>query len=114
MKHLSLFITIIILLGATVLAAHPASSVTAGFDKDKGLLNVMFTHQVKNNADHFISEVVILKNKKPVITQKLSYQDSMEGGSLVFKINNLKPKDKLEIVTTCSKIGKKSYTLEIK
>jgi desulfoferrodoxin (superoxide reductase-like protein) len=102
------------LLFAVVLTAHPASVVNAGFDKDRDLLNVTFKHQVKNNADHFISEVVVFKNKKEIIRQKLAFQDNAEGGTLVFKLNDVKPKDKLEVSTTCNKTGKKAFTLEIK
>lgn len=114
MKTSFIIFTIVFLLLSISLMAHPASIVTASYDKAENALLISFKHQVKNNADHFISEVVVLRNKKEIISQKLSYQDTADGGALIYKINDLKPKDKLEIVTTCNKVGKKSQTLDIK
>jgi hypothetical protein len=114
MKHLELFFTTVILFSITILAAHPPSAVNGTLDREKGLLTVNFNHQVKNNADHFVGDVVVTRNKKEVVHQQLTFQDSNDGGTLIFKINDLKPKDKLEIVATCNKIGKKNSTLEIK
>jgi hypothetical protein len=105
---------VVFMLLATTLAAHPPSMVTASYNMDKELLTVKFNHQVKNNTDHFVNNIVVLKNKKEIIIQKLSQQDSMESGSLFFKVNDLKPGDKLDIMAACNKMGKKTYTLEIK
>ena len=114
MKHSILALTVLFLALVVALPAHPAASVTASFDKATNLLTVSFKHQVKDNKDHFISDVVIERNRKEVAWQKLSYQDNAEGGTLVYKVNDLKAKDKLIITTTCNKIGKKNYSLEIK
>ena len=114
MKKSVLALIVLFLAVIVALPAHPAASVTASFDKEKSLLSVNFRHQVKDNKDHFITDIVIERNKKEVLWQKLSYQDTLEGGTLVYKINDLKPKDKLNITTTCNKIGKKNYILEIK
>lgn len=114
MKKLVSVIIALFLFAISTLIAHPASNVSAVFDKDEGLLTVSFKHQVKDNADHFISEVKVLKNKKEIIIQKISFQDTNDGGSVVYKINDAKAKDKLEIVTICNKTGKKSYSLDIK
>ncbi len=106
---------IVLLLGlSVVLSAHPAASVTANFDKEENLLTVSFKHQVKDSADHFIGEIVVTLNKKEIIRQKLSLQDSNDGGALLYKINNLKVNDRLDITTSCNKVGKKSQTLVIK
>jgi hypothetical protein len=114
MKNAAILLALVIMFAISALSAHPAGNVTAGFNKENNLLTVSYNHKVRDNADHFIGEVVVLKNKKEIIRQKLGLQDSMEGGELIFKINDLKPKDKLDITTTCNKTGKKSFTLEIK
>jgi hypothetical protein len=114
MNKTAFLLTLIILFSVTFLAAHPPSSVVATYDSDKQLVTVTFVHKVGDNVDHFIKEIVILKNKKPIITQKLSFQDSKIGGSLVFKVNDLKPKDKLNVTATCNKGGQKNYVLEFK
>jgi hypothetical protein len=114
MNKTAFLLTLIILFSVTFLAAHPPSSVVATYDNDKQLVTVIFVHNVKDNADHFVSDMTVMKNKKSIISQKLSLQDSKIGGLLVFKVNDIKPKDKLEVTATCNKGGKKSYTLEIR
>lgn len=114
MKKLTILFTIIFLAIIVALPAHPASNVNASFDNESNLLAINFMHKVKDNADHYIKEIVVMKGKQVLIRQELSYQDSMDGGALIYKINNLKPKDKLKITTTCNKTGTKSQTLEIK
>lgn len=114
MKQLTLIFTALLILSAGTLMAHPASSVNATFNKDENLLIVNYQHQVRDNADHFISDVVVRHNNKAVITQKLGTQDSKEGGTLVYKINNFKAGDKLVVTTKCNKMGNRSTTLENK
>ena len=114
MKKLSIIFTIVFLTIIISLPAHPASAVNASFNKDDSVLTVTFKHQVKNNKDHFITDLVILKDKQEIIRQKLTYQDTLNGGSLVFKINDLKPKDKLNITATCVIFGKTTFSLVIK
>lgn len=114
MQKTILTAAILLIVSVGILYAHPASNVAAGFNKDENLLTVTWKHQVKNNADHFIQDVVVRKNGTVIITQKLGAQDSMDGGSLTYKINELKPKDKLQISTKCNKGGLKSVTIENK
>jgi hypothetical protein len=110
-----LFISLALFVFSLVsLAAHPAGQVSATFNQDENLLIVSFQHQVRDNVDHFIADVAVRKNNKVILTQKLGTQDSKEGGTLVYKINDLKPGDKLVVTTRCNKMGNKSATLEIK
>ena len=114
MKSTFIILTALFMFSIVLLSAHPASSVAAGFNKDENLLTINFKHQVRDNVDHFISDLVVRKNKKVIITQKLGTQDTLEGGILTYKINDLKPKDKLTITTRCNKTGNKSVTIENK
>jgi len=114
MKNLALLFTIVFMFSVAVLSAHPASSVAAEFDKKENLLTITYNHQVKNASNHYIMDITVKKNKEVIITQKLSYQDSNEGGSLVYKINDLKTDDKLDISAKCNKFGTKSTSLKIK
>jgi hypothetical protein len=114
MRKIIALVAFIMLFGVAVLSAHPASNVTASFDSAKSLLTITWKHQVKNNADHFIFNVMVKKNKKLFITQKLGYQDSLTGGSLVFKVNDAKPDDVFEATVICNKGGMTKASLTIK
>jgi hypothetical protein len=114
MNRLSILLSCLLIVCIAPVFATPPSALTASYDGASDLLNVSFTHKVDNNSSHYISEVVILKNKKEIIRQELSYQDTLEGGTLVFKINDIKPKDKLDITATCVMYGKKTYSLVFK
>lgn len=114
MKNYIIALIVLFLGLSTVLSAHPAAAVTVGFNKEDNLLSVSFNHKVKDNADHYIKEIVVTLNKKEIIRQQLGLQDNNDGGALLYKINNLKVNDRLDITTICNKVGKKSQSLVIK
>ena len=97
-----------------MLSAHPASVVRGEFNLEDNLLHVYFTHNVKDPASHFISEVSVELNRKEIINQKLTSQESETGGSLVYKILEAKAGDKIRIRTTCSRFGRRNseFTVE--
>lgn len=99
---------------AAGLMAHAASNVSLNYDAKTQLLTVKFDHSVKNAADHFISGIIIRVGGKEVISQSLNMQESAAGGSVVYKMINLKPGTVIEAVTECNKLGKKTAKLTIK
>jgi len=108
-------LTIILMITfATGLMAHAASNVSLDYDAKTQLITVKFDHSVKNAADHFISGVVIKVGGKEMISQTLNLQESAAGGSVVYKMINLKPGTVIEAVTECNKLGKKTAKLTIK
>lgn len=110
MKYL---ILVICLIGSSLLPAHPASEINLEFNKETHLLTVDFAHKVKDAEKHFILEVIVNLNKEEIITQKLAKQDNTENGSLVYKIIDAKPGDKIKVSIKCNKIGKKSTEITI-
>jgi hypothetical protein len=96
------------------LFAHPASNVTLGYDVKTQLLTVNFDHSVKNTADHFISKVVVSIGGKAMLTHNLTNQETAVGGSLIYKLPNLKSGSVIEVTTECNKVGKKSAKLTLK
>lgn len=99
---------------AAGLLAHPASNVTLSYDAKTQLLTLGFEHSVKNPADHFISGVAIKVGGKEVISQSLNLQEKAVGGTLVYKLIDLKEGTVVEAITECNKVGKKSAKLTIK
>ncbi len=114
MQSRTILLTLVLLLAAALLSAHSASAVNAAYDAKTKQLTVNFKHQVKDNANHYIDQVTISVNRKQAITQKLSLQDSKEGGTLVYRINSLKSGDKVVVSVRCNKSGTKNQTLTVK
>ncbi len=95
------------------LLAHSAQEVTATYDMETKLLKVEFEHKVRDASDHFIYEVKIEVNKKEIITQLISKQETADGGQLIYRIPDLKKGDEVKVVTECSKRGKKSAEITV-
>ncbi len=114
MKYASLISTFVLLLFAASLFAHPASEVTASYDKETMILTVEYKHDVSDPTKHFIDDIEVILAKKDLVVQKLMSQDTIEGGKVLYKIRDLKPGDVLKIKTDCNRFGGKSieYTIE--
>jgi hypothetical protein len=95
------------------LTAHPAKSVILSFNSTTQVLNLTFDHPVKDAGDHFISKVIVKVGDKTLVEQSLGKQDNVESGSLFYKLNSLKPGDKLTVTTECNKGGKLSENLVV-
>lgn len=108
-----LVLALVLLLSSITLFAHPASKVEVTYDHETQILNVSFEHKVKDAEDHFIFEIKVYNGKKEVITQEISRQETMEGGSFQYKLIDVKPGDELKVRTNCNKTGKKSATIVI-
>lgn len=107
------FLVIALLIGSSLLVAHPASNVNLEFNQETSILTVNFDHKVKDAEKHFIFEIIVYLNKEVIIEQKMERQDDMETGNLVYKIIDAKLGDKIKVRTNCNKTGKKSATVEI-
>ncbi len=95
------------------LFAHSAKDVTATYDKETKLLKVDYVHKVSDEAKHYIVKVIVEVNKKEIITQLLSKQESADGGELIYRIPDLKIGDEVRVITECNKTGKKSTKVTI-
>ncbi len=111
MKKIIIAISLLII--ALSVYAHPASDVNAEFDMETKILTVSFEHKVSNASKHFISEVKVYRNEEEIIIQKISMQETAEGGKVQYKIPDAVSGDKLNIYTVCNKFGKKSLELTI-
>ena len=109
-----LILTLIMLIGMSVLLAHPPSSILVSFDKAKSLLEVSFKQNVQDTATHYIEKIDVKVNKKAILMQKLNSQDSKDGGMVYYKVIDLKVGDMVTATGTCNKFGSKTETYEIK
>ncbi|MDD2230318.1 MAG: hypothetical protein PHY48_13005 [Candidatus Cloacimonetes bacterium] len=106
--------TVLLMLAALGLFAHPANDVSLTYDAKTMLLTVTYEHTVKNPADHYVESVLIKINGKDVISQSLPMQESTGGGSLVYKLIGVKAGALIEATVTCNKGGKKTGKLPLK
>ena len=102
-----------ILLCAGMAAAHAPMKVDLAFEKETGFLSVTFEHRVRNVKDHFVYLVRVRLNKKDVIEQSLNLQDDENGGSLIYKLNDAKSGDTVEVRLECVKGGSKTGKIKI-
>lgn len=107
-------VTLLVLIVSLGLFAHSASTVKLRYDMKHKLLYVNFEHGVKNIQDHFISNIDVRVNDKPIISQKVLAQDKLTGGAVVFKITGLIAGDKIMASTECNKGGKQSGSVVVK
>jgi hypothetical protein len=102
-----------ILLCAGMAAAHAPMKVDLAFEKETGFLSVTFQHKVRNAKDHFVYLVKVRLNKQEVIEQNLNLQDDENGGSLIYKLNDVKSGDTVEVRLECVKGGSKTGKIKI-
>jgi len=107
------FIVLVILSATLVLNAHSASNVALSFNKEQNLLSVEFEHKVRDAEDHFIYEVRVYLNDNEIIIQKISKQESAEGGKLQYVIVDAVEGDKISVRAECNKSGKKTSEIVI-
>jgi hypothetical protein len=93
--------------------AHGPDRISLKFDKESKILSVEFVHKVRNTEDHFIHEIRIERNGEQIVEQKISMQESREGGSLLYRIIDAELQDELKVILRCSKSGGKTETLKI-
>lgn len=103
-------LTGLFLSAATVAFAHPASDVKINFDKDTKMLSVKAEHQVRDAAVHYIDDLVIRVNNKPIAKIAYSMQSSLDGQFVTVKDEAIKSADTIDVYTECNKGGVKNAT----
>ncbi|HAG16929.1 MAG TPA: hypothetical protein DCG69_10505 [Bacteroidales bacterium] len=93
--------------------SHPPKSLSLKFDLKTQELQVNIEHGVSDVADHYISNVVVMVNGKEALNQNYTNQKNKKGEDFVYKLENIKKDDLIEVTTTCVKWGKKSQTLTV-
>jgi putative alpha-1,2-mannosidase len=113
MKHLICVMGIVIILGVGMVYPHAPSKINLNFERETQILSIGFEHQVRNAENHFVYQVKVRINKKDVVEQTLSRQDTEEGGTLIYKINGLQSGDVIEVRLNCMQGGSKSEKITI-
>jgi len=73
----------------------------------------LILHDVKNPREHFIKEVDVKLNGSPIITQKLTVQDTNNTETVAYVIPDAKIGDTITIKAECSISGKLEKSLKV-
>ncbi|PKN74826.1 MAG: hypothetical protein CVU49_06755 [Candidatus Cloacimonetes bacterium HGW-Cloacimonetes-2] len=111
-KHILVLVVLMAL--ATWLSAHPASNVLVTYSNENHVLSLTISHQVRDAADHFISKVTVKVGNAEILTHKLTMQDSLTGGVLLYKLPGLASGSRITVITDCNKGGRKTAQITVR
>jgi hypothetical protein len=105
---------LLLLAMALGLVAHPASNVLVTYSNENHVLSLTISHQVRDAADHFISKVTVKVGNAEILTHKLTMQESLTGGVLLYKLPGLASGSRITVITDCNKGGRKTAQITVR
>ena len=111
MKHILL--TLIVLVAAGALLAHPPMKVSLDYDQAGHVLTVKYQHEVGDPAQHFIDDITVMLNGELMVTQLQHSQPGSDGGMVLYLLTDAKAGDKVEVKLECNKGGHKTGELTV-
>ena len=110
----SLFVTIGFLAVSSVAFAHPPTSVTVTYDKDKKTVQAVVVHGVGSPTRHYIKKVAISVNGTSATVLTFDHQDSKESQKAEYVLPAAaKPGDVIAVKATCNIFGSKEGSLTV-
>ena len=107
------FVTVLMVIVAMPLFAHPPKSVTLEYDSDTKILSAVIEHSVNNASKHYVYKVVVEVNGKKRIEQTFTRQMDGEQHEVVYKIADVNDGDKVTVIGYCNISGKKKSELVV-
>ena len=92
--------------------AHRPSDVTLHYDSNSHLLSVTITHSVSNPQKHYIKQITITKNGKPLETYEYESQSDPSSFTYTYTIK-AKEGDTLKVKAKCNYFGSKTKKITI-
>ena len=112
MKIITLFSLLLLLFITNDLSwAHPPGNIELELDSTRTVLSVKVGHKVNNPDKHFIVSLTVKLNDNEMIKQTFQRQDTKENTEVLYKLNNLKAGDRIEVTGQCNVTGKLKTTL---
>lgn len=103
--------TFAILFATLLVKADPPKKINLTVKNNK--LTAEIIHPVKNQADHYIDQVIVTINGKEYKTLKYTKQTSEKGETVVLDIPSAKAGDVIEVKARCNEFGNKSNKIKI-
>jgi len=93
--------------------AHPPAQIEVAYDHNTQLLSINAIHPTKNVEEHHINQLIIEKDGKEILIQRISKQSGPSGQVLAYLITDVSSGDILTVTVTCNVFGKKriDYTI---
>ncbi|MDH4210776.1 MAG: hypothetical protein OEV79_04945 [candidate division WOR-3 bacterium] len=107
------FVTVLIVLVAVPLFAHPPKNVSLEYDSDTKVLSAVIEHSVNDASKHYVKKVVVEVNGKKQVEQTFTRQMDGEQHEVVYKIIDVDEGDKVTVIGYCNISGKKKSELII-
>ena len=111
MKQRQIFFVLLSVFFALTASAHPADSIKLDLDSAGTILSIKVFHSSRDPGKHFIYKITITLNKEPIIQQTFKRQLDNAVQEAIYRIVDLKRKDKIEVTAVCNVAGKKSEVL---
>ncbi|MFH1877250.1 MAG: hypothetical protein ABH883_00375 [Candidatus Omnitrophota bacterium] len=111
--HLLLLVIIFLSVCITPAHAHPPSDIQLDYDPATKILSVEIYHPVSDTQKHYIAEISIAVNSKPVIRHTISIQDNTDSQKLSYKLPDVTSGDIITVEADCNISGTSSKFLEI-
>ncbi|MCX5781346.1 MAG: hypothetical protein NT145_01375 [Elusimicrobia bacterium] len=91
--------------------AHPPQNIDIKVSGEK--IDVIVTHNVANPSNHYIEQIKVSLNNKPIIKQSYNIQENKVNQIANYIIPGLKKGDKIALGADCSKFGKLDKTITV-
>jgi len=109
MKKTTLLLIIgIMLVFSNFLFATPPDSIKVSFDTTGTIMITHIFHATKNPSVHFINQVSVTLQGKPIIQQTIAKQFSNTEQDVIYQIIDIKKGDNIAVTGSCNIMGKKT------
>ena len=92
--------------------AHGPSDIILNYDSNSHILSVNISHSVSNPQKHYIKEITITRNGKPLETYEYKNQPAPSSFTYTYNIE-AKKGDTLKVKAKCNYFGSKTRELTI-
>jgi len=104
---MKLFLTIcaILIITAQAAYAHPPEAIRADYDRYENTLRISVEHPVRNQNQHCIKKIEIIKGGKVIAKEKFSSQANRKRQDAEFILKDIKDGDVVLVEAHCSLHG---------
>lgn len=93
--------------------AHPPTAIDLSYNEGQGQLEVLVQHPVNDPKDHYINQVVVMKNGAQVATKSFTSQTSHRNQTMPPFTFAAAKGDVIEVSATCNEFGTRKQKLTV-
>jgi len=100
-----LIASVLVVISAGSVFAHPPKPASVSWDQAKGTLNISAQHRVNDPEKHYILTLTVFEGNRQLLLKQYSRQDSKDGFNDSVILKNVKPGSKIRIQLVCNIMG---------